>query len=137
MGTEIEIEYEGDLHCRLHHGPSGAEIVTDAPPDNQGKGEAFSPTDLLAASLGSCIITIMGIYARRKAIDLKGSRVRVSKEMVYDPLRRIGHLLVEIDLPDVDPTLRPALETAGHSCPVERSLHPDLKVDLVFNYGRV
>jgi putative redox protein len=137
MSTEIDIEYEGDLHCRLHHGPSGAEIVTDAPPDNQGKGEAFSPTDLLAASLGSCIITIMGIYARRKALDLKGSRVRVSKEMVHDPLRRVGRLVVEIDLPEVDLTLRPALETAGHSCPVERSLHPDLKVDLIFNYGRV
>jgi putative redox protein len=77
MATEIDIEYEGDLHCRLHHGPSGAEIVTDAPPDNQGKGEAFSPTDLLAASLGSCILTILGIYARRKDIDLRGSHVKV------------------------------------------------------------
>jgi len=137
MATEIDIEYEGDLHCRLHHGPSGAEIVTDAPPDNQGKGEAFAPTDLLAASLGSCIITVMGIYARRKDIDLKGSRVRVSKEMVHDPLRRVGRIRVEIDLPDIDPLLRPALEKAGHACPVERSLHPDTKVDLIFSYGRV
>ena len=135
MGTEIDIEYEGDLHCRLHHGPSGAEIVTDAPPDNQGKGEAFSPTDLLAASLGSCILTIMGIYARRKDIDLRGSHVKVSKEMVADPLRRVGRIVVDVHLPAaVEPPLRPALETAGHSCPVERSLHPDIKVDLNFRY---
>src|SRR5262245_60564507 len=61
--SQIEVEYEGDLHCRLHHGPSGAEIQTDAPPDNQGKGGNFSPSDLLAASLGSCVMTVMGIYA--------------------------------------------------------------------------
>src|SRR5262245_42428950 len=133
----ITVAYEGDLHCRLEHGPSGAEIVTDAPPDNQGKGEAFSPTDLLAASLGSCIMTVMGIYARRKEIDLRGSSVRVTKEMVHDPLRRVGRLAVVIDLPGtVDPGLRPALENAAHTCPVERSLHPDIKVDVQFRYGQ-
>jgi len=133
----IKVAYEGDLHCRLVHGPSGAQIVTDAPPDNQGKGEAFSPTDLLAASLGSCIMTVMGIYARRKEIDLRGSSVQVTKEMVSDPLRRIGRLTVVIDLPEhVEPAHRPALESAAHTCPVERSLHPDIKVDVQFRYGR-
>lgn len=134
--SQIEVEYEGDLHCRLHHGPSGAEIQTDAPPDNQGKGGNFSPSDLLAASLGSCVMTVMGIYARRKEIDLKGSRVRVNKVMVHDPLRRVGRLEVEIDLPaTVDPAHRQALENAAHTCPVERSLHPDIKVDVTFRYG--
>jgi len=133
--SQIKVAYEGDLHCRLEHGPSGAQIVTDAPPDNQGKGEAFSPTDLLAASLGSCIMTVMGMYARRKEIDLKGSSVEVTKEMVSDPLRRIGRLTVVIDLPEhVEPTQRQALESAAHTCPVERSLHPDIKVDLQFRY---
>ncbi|HZN03951.1 MAG TPA: OsmC family protein [Candidatus Polarisedimenticolia bacterium] len=137
MGTEIDIEYEGDLHCRLHHGPSGAEIVTDAPLDNQGKGEAFAPTDLLAASLGSCILTIMGIYARRKKIEMRGSHARVSKEMVADPLRRVGRIVVDVHLPvSIESPLRPALEIAGHSCPVERSLHPDIKVELNFRYDQ-
>jgi putative redox protein len=133
----ITVAYEGDLHCRLEHGPSGAEIVTDAPPDNQGRGEAFSPTDLLAASLGSCIMTVMGIYARRKEIDLCGSSIRVTKEMVHDPLRRVGRLLVVIDLPGhIEPAQRTALENAAHTCPVERSLHPDIKLDVQFRYGQ-
>jgi putative redox protein len=135
--TEIDVEYEGDLHCRLLHGPSGAEIVTDAPQDNQGKGEAFSPTDLLAASLGSCIMTVMGIYARRREIDLRGSRVRVQKEMICDPQRRVSRLAVVIELPaTVESNHRQALENAAHTCPVERSLHPDIKVDLSFRYGQ-
>ena len=133
---EIDVTYEGDLHCRLRHGPSGAEIVTDAPVDNQGKGEAFAPTDLLAASLGSCMMTIMGIYARRHEIDLRGSRVHVRKEMIADPIRRVRRMEVVFDLPDhVDAARRPALEKAAHACPVERSLHPDVKVEILFRYG--
>jgi putative redox protein len=135
--VEIEVAYEGDLHCRLTHGPSGAEIVTDAPVDNEGKGEAFAPTDLMSAALGSCILTIMGIYARRHEIDLRGSRARVRKEMVVDPIRRVGRLEVVVDLPGrIDPARRPALEKAAHACPVERSLHPDVKVDIIIRYGR-
>ena len=79
--VEIHILYEGDLHCRVIHGPSGTLLSTDAPKDNQGKGESFSPTDLLAAALGSCIITTMGIVAKRHALDLKGAKVTVVKEM--------------------------------------------------------
>ena len=86
--VSIDIEYEGDLHCKATHGPSGAVITTDAPVDNQGKGAAFSPTDLFATSLGICMMTVMGIYARRKEIDLRGSRVHVTKEMATDPVRR-------------------------------------------------
>ena len=135
MAVMIDIEYEGDLHCRLHHGPSGSEIATDAPADNQGKGETFSPTDLLAAALGSCILTTMAIYARRKEIDLRGSRVTVSKEMVADPLRRVARLVVEIHMPTaVEAAQRTILENAAHTCPVERSLNPDTKVDMTFTY---
>ena len=136
--VEIDIEYEGDLHCQLTHAPSGATIGTDAPTDNQGKGEAFGPSDLVAASLGSCMMTVMGIFARRKEIDLRGSRVRVRKEMIAGPQRRIGRLEVVFELPGhIDMTHRAALESAAHTCPVERSLHPDVKVDVRFNYGRV
>src|SRR5262245_59133053 len=97
--VQVDVVYEGDLHCRLTHVPSGGVIGTDAPVDNEGKGEAFAPTDLLAASLGSCIITIMGIYARRKGIDIKGSTVRVRKWMIADPLRRVARMEVVVDLP--------------------------------------
>ncbi len=135
--VEIDLDYEGDLHCRLRHGPSGAVIVTDAPVDNHGKGEAFSPTDLLAASLGACIMTTMAIFARRKEVDLKGGRAKVTKEMVLEPQRRVGRLTVVVDLPDsVPPHLRPALENAAHTCPVERSLQPEVEVVLTIRYGR-
>src|SRR6185503_15174463 len=91
--------YEGGLHCRLTHGPSGATLPTDAPKDNMGKGEAFSPTDLVATALGTCMLTTMGIVAQRHNIDMSGARVRVTKEMVTQPTRRIGRLGVEIVMP--------------------------------------
>ena len=135
MAVTIEVGYEGDLHCRLRHGPSGSEIATDAPLDNQGKGETFSPTDLLAAALGSCILTTMGIYAKRKEIDLRGSRITVAKEMIADPLRRVSRLVVDVRLPRaVESSQRTVLEQAAHTCPVERSLHPNTKVEMTFRY---
>ena len=133
--VEIDLEYEGDLHCRLRHGPSGSVIVTDAPVDNHGKGEAFSPTDLLAASLGACVMTTMAIFARRKDVDLKGGRARVTKEMIVEPQRRVSRLTVVVDLPASVPVhLRPALLNAAHTCPVERSLSPEVEVDLTIRY---
>ena len=133
--VEIDIVYEGDLRCRAIHGPSGSGIATDAPVDNQGRGEAFSPTDLLATALGTCMMTTMGIFARRKGIDLAGSRVRVVKEMVADPLRRVGRVGVVLDLPGrLAPAERQALENAAHTCPVHKSLHPDVSIDVVFRY---
>jgi putative redox protein len=135
--VEIDIEYEGNLHCRAVHGPSRAVLVTDAPVDNQGKGEAFSPTDLLATSLGVCMMTTMGIYARHKGIDLTGTRVHVTKEMVADPLRRVGRLGVTIDFPrGIDEAHRPVLQRTAETCPVNRSLGPDVKVDLVIRYAK-
>jgi putative redox protein len=133
--VEIDLEYEGDLHCRLRHGPSGAVIVTDAPVDNHGKGEAFSPTDLLAASLGACVMTTMAIFARRKEVDLKGGRAKVTKEMIVEPQRRVARLTVVVDLPASVPAhLRPALECSAHTCPVERSLRPEVEVVLTIRY---
>ena len=135
--VEIDVEYEGDLHCRAKHGPSGSEITTDAPKDNRGRGEAFSPTDLVVTSLGACMLTIMGIYARDRGIDLEGSRARVTKEMVSEPFRRIGRLGVTFDLPaHLDRRQRAALRHAAMTCPVHRSLHPDVEVALDFRFDR-
>jgi putative redox protein len=135
--VEIDIEYEGDLHCRAVHGPSGAGIVTDAPKDNQGKGEAFSPTDLLATSLGTCMMTIMGIYARTKGIDLTGTRVHVTKEMAVGPRRRVGTLNVTFHLPrHVAEESRRALERAAGSCPVRLSLSHDTAIEVTYRWDQ-
>ena len=95
----IDVEYEGELHCSITHELSGSVIATDAPPDNQGKGETFSPTDLLAASLASCIATVLGIYAQRKQWDLRGMRLRIEKKMSQNPPRRVEALLTEVWMP--------------------------------------
>ncbi|MCS6807682.1 MAG: OsmC family protein [Bacteroidota bacterium] len=128
--VSIHIEYEGDLHCRLTHGPSQTTITTDAPIDNHGRGESFSPTDLVAAGLGSCMATVMAIAARNRHIELQGMRIHVQKEMASQP-RRIRRLGVEILLP---PTVESKdlkfLENAARTCPVHQSLHPDIQIDL-------
>jgi putative redox protein len=133
--VDIHIVYEGDLHCRLTHGPSGATIATDAPKDNEGRGEAFSPTDLVAAGMGSCMLTIMGIAARRHEIDIAGTTVHVKKEMVGGQYRRIKSLATVITLPrPYDARQREILENAARSCPVHRSLHPDVEAPIRFVY---
>lgn len=132
--VQIDIVYEGSLHCSLTHGPSGQVITTDAPKDNHGKGESFSPTDLVAAALGSCMLTLMGIFASRHGIDIGGTKVRVTKEMVSNP-RRIGKLAVAMELPPGTPQdLRHALEQAALTCPVHKSLHPEIQVPVDFRY---
>ena len=133
--VKINIVYEGGLHCRLTHGPSGASISTDAPKDNNGKGEAFSPTDLVAAALGSCMMTVMGIAAARHGVDLKGATIDVSKEMIIAPVRCIGALDVILGMPKGIPAdKRSMLEHAAHTCPVHKSLHPDIKIPVQFIY---
>lgn len=133
--VEINITYEGDLHCRAVHGPSGVVIETDAPVDNQGKGESFSPTDLLATSLGVCNLTLMGIYARGHNIDMDGTKVRVEKHMTKEKPRKVERLVVEMDLPSGIPVdRREALEHAARTCPVSLSISPEITVDLSFNY---
>ena len=135
MAVEMEIIYEGDLRTRARHGPSGQEITTDAPVDNGGKGSAFSPTDLVGAALGACMLTIMGLVAQRSGIDLRGTRVRVTKEMASAPVRRIKRLGVVLTLPPglkLSPEDRARLENAAHTCPVKQSLHPDVVLEVVF-----
>lgn len=133
--VKISMVYEGQLHCSLTHGPSGSIIQTDAPKDNMGRGEAFSPTDLVAAALGSCMLTVMGIAAARHNIDLKGTTIDVSKEMIASPVRRIGTITVNIHMaPGIPQDKRTMLEAAAHSCPVHKSLHPDVQTPIQFIY---
>jgi uncharacterized OsmC-like protein len=128
--------YLGGLRCSAEHTPSGAVIHTDAPVDNHGKGEAFSPTDLVGTALVTCVMTIMGLTARRLGIALEGAVGRVEKHMVADPHRRISRLDVIIEnLPrGLDKEARAALEDAADTCPVTRSLHPDTTVALEFRW---
>lgn len=139
MGVEINAVYEGQLHCRATHGPSGAQLETDAPVDNHGKGASFSPTDLVATALGVCMLTLMGIVADRNQLDLTGTTVKVVKDMVQQPVRRIGGLTVTIRIPaekaarlSVDD--RKKLETAALHCPVHKSLHPEIHSPVEFQY---
>jgi putative redox protein len=132
--VRISIEYQGALHCSATHAPSGATLQTDAPVDNQGKGESFSPTDLVATALGSCMATIMGIYARQKEIPLEGMRIEVSKEMTASTPRKIARLATEVWMPPGLPR-NPALENAALTCPVHHSLHPDVEKPVNFHWS--
>jgi len=132
----IQLEYQGDLHCRAVHGPSGSILTTDAPKDNQGRGESFSPTDLVATALGSCILTVMGIAARSLKIDIAGTMATVEKEMVNAPVRMIQRLSVKVHVPHpVSEVHRQTLEKAAHTCPVHQSLHPDVQKPIEFTWG--
>ena len=133
MSVRIEIGYAGELRCHATHGPSGETLVTDAPVDNHGKGESFSPTDLVATALGSCMLTLMGIFAQKHEIDLRGAAVVVVKEMTATPPRRIARLISEIRLPlRSDHPYRGALERAALTCPVHESLRPDIEKPVTF-----
>jgi putative redox protein len=132
----IQIEYQGDLHCQAVHGPSGTVLTTDAPKDNQGRGESFSPTDLVATALGSCILSIMGIMARTLEIDIKGTTATVHKEMATAPVRKIHKLAVKIHVPHhLSEDHQQKLERAAHTCPVHKSLHPDVQMPIEFTWG--
>ena len=134
--VSIHVAYEGDLHCSATHGPSAAVVETDAPVDNHGRGASFSPTDLVATALGSCMLTIMGIVAARHDWDLSGASAEVEKEMTADPVRRIGALHVVLRIPaDLPADARAALERAALGCPVHKSLHPDCRIPLRFEWG--
>ncbi len=127
--VEIKLSYEGDLHCSAVHGPSGNILVTDAPVDNNGRGQAFSPTDLLATALGSCMATVIGIVAKRKEIAVEGMAVTVRKFMSDDQPRRVKRLELDLvmPLPGSHPD-RKLLESAARGCPVHHSIHPDIEV---------
>lgn len=132
----INALYQGDLCCTATHGPSNATIRTDAPKDNEGLGRYFSPTDLVGTALGTCMLTVMGIVARRHDIDLTGATVQVDKQMASNP-RRITRLVTTITMPgSFTDQQRQLLEAAAKACPVKASLHPDLEVPLVFEYPK-
>jgi putative redox protein len=129
----ITAEYLGDLHCRAVHGPSGTVLETDAPKDNQGRGEAFSPTDLCATALLTCMATIMGIAARNFGYDLKGLKMEVRKHMTTMPPRRIARLELEFVMPRAaDEPTRLKLRRAAETCPVHQSLHHDVEIQANF-----
>lgn len=121
--TTILCTYGGELRCTAQHGPSGSQLDTDAPTDNQGKGERFSPTDLVATALATCILTVMGIVAQRHGWSLEGTRARVEKTMTTSGVRKIAQLEVWIELPaGLDPQAQSVLREAGEGCPVKQSL---------------
>jgi putative redox protein len=133
--VKITGEYQGDLHCVATHGPSGSHLTTDAPRDNQGRGEAFSPTDLVATALGTCIATTMALVARRHDIELRGLKFEVAKEMSADTPRRILRLTTHLWMP-LSQNAAPAnlLENAAHACPVHQSLHPSVEKPVIFHW---
>lgn len=135
--VKITGKYEGALACRTQHGPSGAELVTDAPVDNGGKGLSYSPTDLVATALGACIMTIMGLVAERHSVDLTGMTFEVEKGMMQQPVRRIGTLNTIISIPEgvcEDLEIRKKIETAAGHCPVHQSIHPEIDAPIEFRW---
>jgi putative redox protein len=137
--VDIDIRYEGDLHCGAVHRPSKTALATDAPVDNQGRGASFSPTDLVATALGTCMATTMGILARRKDYDLAGLAVHVKKVMTSSPPRRIAKLECELSIPAataraLDAGARQELEHTAHTCPVRISLLDAIEVPVVFDW---
>lgn len=135
MSVEVNIVYEGELHCKATHGPSGRDLFTDAPVDNGGRGDEFSPTDLVATALGTCALTVMALVAQRNGLDLTGARAQIVKEMVSQPVRRIGTIKVAITFPrglELPAAERAKLERAAAACPVHQSLHPDVKLEMSF-----
>lgn len=132
----IETVYQGTLRTQATHVQSGTEILTDAPVDNQGKGEAFSPTDLLAAALGSCMLTIMGIAAKQQHINIDNTTCSITKIMAAEPPRRVGEIVVNLKFPENTYTEKDKkiLEKAALTCPVYLSLHPDIKKTVDFGW---
>jgi len=130
----IQTTYLGHLRTEATHLQSGTKLLTDAPTDNQGKGEAFSPTDLLAESLAGCIITTMAIAARIHNIEMDGTTAEVTKVMAADP-RRVAEVVINLKFPqEYNDKQKKILEIAAHGCPVARSLHPDLKQTVDFGW---
>ncbi len=132
--VKMQAVYQGQKHCEIVHTPSQSAIETDAPKDNQGKGERFSPTDLVGAALVSCVLTTMAIVAERDGISLEGASAEIEKEMQTSP-RRIGSLKMKVTLSSkLNSNERRKLEETAHHCPVHRSLHPDIQAPIEFQY---
>jgi putative redox protein len=130
------VEYQGDLHCKAVHEPSGTVLTTDAPKDHHGRGESFSPTDLVAAALGSCILSMMGIMARSLKLDINGATATVEKEMASAPVRKLEKLTVKIHLPQsLSDEHKQRLEKAAYTCPVHKALEPSVQMPIEFTWG--
>ncbi len=137
MSAGLEIVHTGNLRCKIRNARTGAEACTDAPKDNGGLGEMLSPTDLVGAALGSCIVTMVNLAGKKAGLDLGDVSANVVKEMVSEPLRRIGHLKISVKIPNwnaVPLEDRRKIEQAAMNCPVKNSLHPDIKMVLSFEY---
>ena len=131
---KIKITYDGDLRTNATHLRSGSEIATDAPVDNKGKGENFSPTDLFAAALGSCMLTIMGITAKTHEFSIDGSNIDIDKIMGKNP-RRVSSIKILINLKgEFSHKEKQLLMKAAHHCPVSKSIHPEINEEVVFNF---
>jgi putative redox protein len=131
--VQQNITYLGELRCEATHGPSSVHLITDAPTDNQGKGESFSPTDLVVTALATCIITTSGMVAQREKIKLEGTKIYTEKHMSTDSPRRIVKVVLRFDMPIGIPSdFRSKLKTIATTCPVKQSLHPDVIIDSEF-----
>lgn len=131
----ISVDYLGELHCKATHLPSGSIIETDAPVDNKGKGEKFSPTDLVAAAVGTCIATVLGLYAQSKDLNLTGMRLEIQKEMTKVPPRRISILEIQVKVPiELNAFDKAKFEEIAYTCPVTASLHPDVFLRVTFHW---
>jgi putative redox protein len=128
--------YSGNLRTKAVHTRSGEVIITDAPPDNQGRGEYFSPTDLVATAFASCMMTVLGIAARTHGFDIDGTEAIVTKIMSAEPPRRISKVKVELNFPPVkySDKEKVIIERIARTCPVALSLHPDLQQEIIFNF---
>jgi putative redox protein len=135
--VDIYVHYEGELRCVARHGPSASQLTTDAPVDNHGRGEGFSPTDLVATALGTCMLTVMGIQARKQGWDIAGIDMHVKKQMSAELPRKIVRLSVTATVPPavsakLDAAARAALEHTANTCPVRLSVHEQIDVPVAF-----
>ncbi|BBI16970.1 OsmC family protein [Neochlamydia sp. S13] len=131
--VKVTVLYTGELHCQVIREDPRAILETDAPLDSGGTGVSFSPTDLMASALATCIATTLALYAQRKNWDVTGMRLEVEKSMTTQPIRRIGNIVIKIQIPqDFSLEQKQALERIAASCPVHHSLHPEVKVELIF-----
>ena len=138
--VDIDVSYEGELRCTAEHGPSSATLTTDAPVDNHGRGQSFSPTDLVATGLGTCMATLMGIVANKNGWNVDGTKLQVKKHMTSEGPRRIAKLDVAVSVPPdraaaLDEAARERLEHAANTCPVRLSIEPAIEVPVAFRWG--
>jgi putative redox protein len=131
----VTVLYEGTLRCKATHDNSGVSFITDAPKDNFGNGASFSPTDLVATALGTCMITTIGIKLRGQQVNIDGTHLAIEKHMSTDLPRRIAKIVVKLSFPSgIAADFRPKIKEFGDTCPVAKTLHPDVLLDVQYNF---